>query len=1137
MSFVETIRRARDLLRAEGRISVGVLRREFDLDEDALDELVEELVDVQQVAAREGKVLSWIGAAPAEAPATEPETQSTPEASSEPAAAPQAAEAERRQLTVMFCDLVGSTKLSEALDAEDLREVLHSYQEFCAEIVRRYDGQIAQYLGDGLLVYFGFPQAHEDDPVRALRAGLSILNELPERSGSLTRRHSALGANPLQVRIGVHTGPVVVGPLAAGRESLAIGDTVNIAARLEAVAEPGTLVVSEATRHLVRGIFVLEELGSRALAGLANPVEVYRVRGASGVQSRIELAGHGLASELVGRELELSLLLDRWEEASEGHGQGVMLSGEAGLGKSRLLQAFAERVAEERHSWLECRCSAYHQSSVFHPVIELLGQALIFDADDTPAEKRAKLETTLQGSGLSVPEVMPLFTSLLSIEDGEVEDAEPQSRELHRRQTMEALVGWLFSLAEQQPMILVVEDLHWIDPSTLEVMGMLLEQLPTAPLFLLLTFRPSFEIPWPSRSHLTHHPLQPLTRKQISSLAEHVAGGKPLPRKVLEQIVEKTDGVPLFVEELTKSVIESDLIEESDRIWERSDALPELAIPSTLQDSLTARLDRLGAAKEVAQLASVLGREFSFELLAAVSGTDAASLESALAELADAELLYKRGTPPRAIYTFKHALIQDAAYQSLLKRTRQEFHARTARAFLERFPEIAAAEPESVARHYDEAGQAWEASQHYLRAGERATERSANAEAIDHLSRGVELAASLPDSPGRKRQELRLRVALGVPLVANRGYGSPDVEREYARARELCAEIGDVPELSQALFGLSTYHQTRGDLKVAYDFGRQILGLGERTGERELELVGNLAMGMPRYFQGRPAEAVEHLERAIALYRPAVDRPLGRVYGQDPGVVASYYAPWPLWTIGRIDAALVSAQRAVTLAREAPHAFDQAAALMFKGFTHHRRRERAEVGETAAEVIALAERHGFPLWLGLARIQRGWTRAGEAPPDEVVEDLDGGLSAIVDTGFTLGGPYLLGMLAEAKWKLGRHDEALQQIEIALAVGARQESPFNDPELHRLKAEISLEQRGTAAAGEAEKLLTQALEIARGQGACSLELRTAMSLARLLIGQGHREQARELLAPIHATFTEGFETADLVEAAALLAELG
>ena len=961
VSILETIESARAFLERNGRVSLRVLKREFELDDEALDELVEELVDVQQVAARKGKVLSWVIPVPSRAVAEEPETQAAPTPTPQVAASSRVAEGEHRQLTVMFCDLVGSTELSERLDAEALSEVVAAYQKTCAASVESFDGHIAQYLGDGVLVYFGYPLAHEDDAMRAIHAALRIAEEVPGLNSRLVEEHTALREHPLQVRVGIHTGPVVVGELGGGekRERLALGGTVNIAARLEGEAEPGSIVVSNATRHLVRGAFVFEELGERSLKGIEGPVTLSRpVQATGGVRSRLALAGASGLTPLVGREQQVGLLLERWEEAVAGHGQVVLLSGEAGMGKSRLIEVLREHAADEPHTWNELRGSAYYQNSAFHPVIELIEQAVMFTETDSPEERVAKLARALGYSGFPTEEILLLVADFLGLAPPESSPPLALSPEARRRRILETFAVWPVALAQRQPMIMIAEDLHWYDPSSLEAVGMLIEQVPAAPILLIATFRPEFEPPWPSRARLMHLPLQPLTPKQSEAMARYLTGGKQLPLKVREEIVAKTDGVPLFVEELTKSVLESGLVVESDERFERSDPLPDFAIPPTLRDSLTARLDRLGPAKELAQLASVLGREFAHDVLRMVSPLEPAALDQALGELVGAGLLYQRGIPPLATYIFKHALIQDAAYQSLLKKTRRDHHARIAQVLEERIPERAAIEPEVLARHFEEAGLAARAIAFYERAGQRATERSANAEAIEHLSKGIELLRTLPGGPDRDRRELRLRLALGAPLHSARGQGSAEVEETYARALELCRQVGDPTELFQALSGLQIFYRNQGPVARAIELGEELLDLAERTGETSQLLLAHSALAHSLFPHGDFSKALEHCEQALAVYDPSEHRSLGYVYGLDPGISSLNLSSWALWQLGFPERALQQSEQSIELARESTHLFSIASALVYAAVVHLLRGEPPAAMERAEEAIAISTQHG-----------------------------------------------------------------------------------------------------------------------------------------------------------------------------------
>jgi tetratricopeptide (TPR) repeat protein len=970
--------------------------------------------------------------------------------------------------------------------------------------------------------------------VRAVRAAIGILSELPRLNAEIRQRVPELDESSIEVRIGIHTGLVVAGDLgsaSAQEKDAIVGETPNLAARLQGIAEPDTVVISDATRRLVRGVFVLDELGSHPLKGIEEPVLVFRVLRASGVQSRLELAAAAGLTPLVGREQEVALLLARWEQVNEGHGQVMLLSGEAGMGKSRLVQVLHERLADERHSWLEVHCSAYHRNSAFHPVIELLEQALVLSRQDSAEEKLAKLEGALGRVGLAFPEVAPLFATLLSISLPERYPPLQQSPETQRRQTLESLAAWLFVLTEAQPMVLVVEDLHWIDPSTLEFLGLLLEQTPTIPLLLVLTFRPNFEASWPSRSHMTHLTLDPFTRKQSETMIEGVTGGKALPPVVLEQVVSKTDGVPLFLEELTKTVLESDLLRESDQGYERTDSLPELAIPSTLQDSLMARLDRLGPAKEVAQLGAVLGREFPHELLAAVSSLDAGPLERALRDLANAELLYPRGVAPRAIYTFKHALIQDTAYESLLKTTRRRLHGRIAEALEKDFPERAWVRPELVAHHYDRAGMVEEALPYYQRVGDEARARCANAEAIAHLERGVELTRLLPESIERDECELAFQVSLGPVLIAAYGHTNQNTQRAWERARELCRTGRNPSQLAAALGGLSRFYSNAIEFDTAIELADQLIALGNRTGEGITLVLGYNVRGLPEFWQGRFRKCLEHFDASIRVYEAENHAPLAMAYGTDQGVSAYVFSAIALAYMGYPERAAARAGRGIEQARKLAHPFSLAFALAMVATAYMSLRRWDLVERHAAEAIELCERYGFPFYLGLSTVNHALARASHSGEDTLVR-ATAGFADAAGTGQQAGAPAFLWAVARIHQEGGREVDALRAVESGLDTAAQGKQFFFDCELLHLKGELLLSKDKTAA----ESCLRNALELARRQEAKLFELRTATNLARLWQEQDKRNEARELLAPIYDWFTEGFDTEDLKEAKALLDEL-
>src|SRR5919106_1858682 len=709
------------------------------------------------------------------------------------------AEAERRQLTVLFCDLVGSTQLSGQLDPEDLRAVVCAYQEAAAAVIQQYAGHIAQYLGDGLLVYFGYPTAHEDDARRAVHTGLGIVQAIATLNTHLAAQYGV----ELAVRLGIHTGPVVVGVMGGGgrHEHLALGETPNIAARLEGLAPANTVVISAVTARLVGGAFALEDVGTHTLRGIAEPMTISRVRGLLATPSPDEEFVAATAPVLVGREEESGLLRRRWNQSQAGLGQVVFVSGEAGIGKSALVQGLRTQVRAEGLPRTAFRCPPYHRAGALFPVIPRLEHLWQFAPDDTPATRLIKLEAGLRPFGLPLAEVVPLFAGLLAVPLPAERYAPLTGTPQHQKQqTLDTLLAWVAAQAERQPVLAVWEDLHWADPTTLEFLGLVIEQAPTVPMLHVLTSRPTFRPPWPPRSHLTSLVLNRLESLQVAALVTQRVGGKALPAEVVQHIVTKTDGVPLYVEELTKMLLASPLLrEEAGRHYELTGPLRTLAIPDTLQDALMARLDQLPAAKEVAQLAAAVGREFTYDLVRRIAPQDEETLQAGLGQLVAAELLYQRGRPPRARYVFKHALIQDAAYASLLKSTRQQIHQRIAQVLEARFPALVETQPELVAQHYTAAGCAEQAVAYWQRAGQQASDRSAYLEAVSHLTTGIELLKTLPETPAHTQYAVTLYIALGAALQITKGYTAPEVEQAYTQARAWCQQGGETPELVPVL--------------------------------------------------------------------------------------------------------------------------------------------------------------------------------------------------------------------------------------------------------------------------------------------------------------------------------------------------
>lgn len=1119
MSILDEIERVRAYLARNRRVSLRVLKREFGIDDDALEELVEELVEIQQVAAREGKALSWIGSAPADAPAPEPLPQAAPRTPPEPPPDAQALDGERRQLTVVFCDLVGSTELAAGLDPEDWREIVRGYQKTAAREFEGLGGHVAQYLGDGLLVYFGYPAAHEDDAERAVRSGLAVADAVQEANPTLRARHDV----ELAVRIGIHTGPVVVGEMGAGesRETLAMGDTTNVAARLQGLAEPDAVVLSAATLRLVQGVFVTRDLGNCALKGVGE-VHAFRALRPSGMRSRLDVAAAADLTPLVGRDQELGLLEDRFAQVCEGWGQVVLISGEAGIGKSRLVQAFRERLAERPHTWLECRASPYTQDSALYPVIDLLRQALGFRPEDPPEGKLARLESGLANAGFERGPAIPLMARFLGLPSPTGHPDPMLSPEGQRKQTLSVLAEWLLRLGQLQPAVLLMEDLHWLDPSSLELLGSIVEQIPQARLMLLAAHRPDFESPWGARSHITPMLLSRMTRPQLTDLVRKAAERRELPEAWVEEIVRRSDGVPLFAEELTRTVV------ESNRGTPSTGQAPHLRIPQTLQDSLMARLDSLGPVKELAQVGAVLGREFSYDLLLKVSPMREAALRSALEQAVREELFYQRGAPPEATFLFKHALIRDAAYQSLLRAARQSHHRRVADTLMDRMPEVSTAQPELVAHHLTEAGAAERAILWWERAGERANARIAHQEAIRHLRRALALLAEQPDGAERAERQLDALLQLGIALVATHGYAHGETLGAYEQAEALCKVVQDATRRVPALHGLCTFHETSGNLDEAESHAATLLALGRESGDPEPTLLGENALTVVSLHRGSFAQTLEHARTVEAVYDPSSAERLLGLYASEIGLNTRCWVSWALWALGSPDRAAEEADGAADRARALGHPFTQAFHLGLASGVHQMRGDRARCQALADELVALSDTHGFPLWLGVGGFLGGWARGDLAAARE-------GVGMAASTGNQALSPYILAYLAEAAREAGEPEEARRAVGGALAQAERSGMHFWDAELQRLRGELALA-LGSEGEGEAEDCLERSLAIARAQQARSLELRAAVSLARLRRQQGRPQEGLTLLRPLYESFTEGLDTGDLTDAETLMEEL-
>lgn len=1155
------------LLQCEGRVSYRTLTQLFGFDETCLDQVRRELIFKQLARDIHGEGLEWTGgqprvvvsdprhAKPADATGAminAPSARPTPsselppqrDAAGESASAASdtgpvlpappgrpGPEAERRQLTVLFCDLVGSTQLSGQLDPEDLRAVVRSYQEAAAEVIQSYAGHIAQYLGDGLLVYFGYPVAHEDDARRAVHTGLGIVQAIV----TLNTRLAAQYGVKLAVRLGIHTGPVVVGVMGGGgrHEHLALGETPNLAARLQSVAPANAVVISAVTARLVRDTFMLEDLGVHALQGFAEPMMVSRVRGLLTTPSPDEGFSTAALPILVGREEESGLLRRRWEQSKAGLGQVVLISGEAGIGKSALVERLRAQVRAEGLPRMAFRCSPYHTNSALYPVITYLERLWQFAPDDSPATKLAKLDAELWPSRLPQAEVVPLLAGLLSVPlPVERYPALTLTPQQQKQQTLDALTAWMMAEAERQPVLVAWEDLHWVDPTTLELLGLVLDQAPTVPMLHVLTCRPEFSPPWPPRSHITPLVLNRLKRSQVEALVMQRAGGKTLPVEVVQYIVAKTDGVPLYVEELTKMLLASPLLLAEADQYVLTGPLHTVAIPDTLQDALMARLDQLHMAKEVAQLGAVLGREFAYELLQAIAPQNEDTLRAGLAQLVKAELLYQRGRPPRARYIFKHALIQDAAYASLLKSTRQQVHQRVAAVLEAHFPALVETQPELVAQHYTAGGCTERALRYWQRAGQHASDRSANLEAISHFTTGIELLTTLPETPGYTQQALALHSALGAAPQMAKGFAAPEVERAYTRARELCQQVGETPELVPVLYGLWRFYLGRAQFHTVREIGDTLLRLAQQANIPTHAVIAHLALGITSFCLGVLPMARQHLEDGIARYTPEQHRaPLFRI-GHDPGVNCRGWAAMTLWGLGYPAQALARLHEALSLAHALSHPFSLAYAQCWAALVAQLRRDVSAAHEQAAAAVTLSTQQDFTLWGAWGTSLRGWALAVQGQGDEGLTQVRQGIAASRATGTALLVPYFCTVLADVSAHLGHIEDGLQALAEAHTLMEQHGDRWCEAEVYRLRGVLLLRQPGTSQA-EAEAWLQRALDVARCQEAKSLELRAAVNLARLWQQQGKRTEAHALLAPIYGWFTEGFDTADLREATALL----
>ncbi len=1036
-------------------------------------------------------------------------------------------EAERRHVTVMFADLVGSTALSTGMDPEDLREVFAAYARCAAETVRRFGGIVARYMGDGVLIYFGYPQAHEDDAERAVRAGLELITAVAE-----LKTHA-----PQQIRVGIATGLVVVGHLIP---SGVVGETPNRAARLQAIAEPNTVVIAEDTRRFLGGLFKLKDLGVRDLKGIAGLVRVWAVLQPSAVASRFDAFHPTGMTVLVGREEETELLRRRWVRATEGEGQVVLLSGEAGIGKSRLAVAIMELLRGEPHTRLRFFCSPQHTVSALHPVVGQMERAAGLARDDTLQAKLDKLDVLLGQSPTSAEDAALLAEMLSLPNDGRYPLLELTPRQ-RRERTMDALIRRSEALSGSVPVLVVLEDAQWADPTSLEVFGRLMKWIASHRVLLIVTFRPEFDPPWIEQSHVTAVILNRLAPGEVDAMIDHIVGDNPLPANIRKDIIERTDGIPLFVEEMTKAVLEAESEPEARRTaaWVPS---PGLAVPASLHASLMARLDRLGPAKELAQIGAAIGREFSHALLAAVACRPEGKLGTELDSLIRAGLLFRQGVPPGATYLFKHALVQDAAYGLLLREPRRHLHARVAETLESKFNEIAENKPEVLARHCAEAGHLEKAARLWAKAGQRSAQRSALVEATEQLRRALALIATLPGTPARRREEIKLQVELITPLTHVRGYAAPETRAALERARLLIEQaktLGEPPEdpllLFSVLYGFWAANLVSFNGDVMRELAVQFLALADKESATGPPMIGHRLMGLSLLHTGDIADGRAHLDRAIALYDPVEHRPLATRFGQDVGAASLSWKSLASWLLGYPEAALADASRALKVARETGHSATLTYVLNFSIWTLIHCGNYSAASVLIDEYIPLKDQIESVFWAGWGTMQRGCVLALTGKASDAVQTITSGIGAMRSTETTMWMPVWLSYLARAQAEVGQFDLVGRCIGEAMTAVETAKERWYEAEVSRIAGEIALLSPEPDVA-KAEAHFGRALAVAQKQRAKSWELRAATSMARLWRDQGRRPQARKLLAPIHGWFNEGFDTLDLKQAKRLLDEL-
>ena len=1103
-----------------GRHGLGQYAQRFaenNIDYSVLPDLTED--DLEKLGVLLGhrkKLLRAIGAVRARSQTRD--TSKVSLAGTEATPPAQRRDAEFRQITVMFCDLVGSTELSVKLDPEDLQKLVDAYRRECSTAIRRYGGEVARYFGDGVMAFFGWPRAHEDNALRAVHAALEIVSGVTNISGPVT----------LACRVGVCSGPVVVGDIGNSANSLsldAVGETPNIAARLQILAAINTVVISESTRRLASAAFDLQDLGRQELKGVTEPVHVYRVLAAKNASSRFEAAHPGSLTPLVGRSSELSLLLDRWEKVKEGDGQAILLSGIPGVGKSRLLHELKSRIQEEPHLLLHHQCSPYHTQSAFFPVIEQIEQAAQLTAREADADKIAKLQAYLPRLTDGSIEPLLLIAKLLSITTENRKELSELTPQQIKNRTISTLVDMLLAYSMQRPTLCIFEDAHWLDPSTLELVELIISRIGHARVMLIVSCRPEFRPTWLAHANITTHSLTRLSQTEVRTMIRDVLRGGSIPQQLVDQIIEKADGVPLFIEELTSSTLSAPL-------RTRGTFTASLRVPETLSDALMERLDRVAPSRRVAQIAAVIGREFSHNLLSAASQVDEDNMQSALSLLEQADIIYRVGVSPFVRFAFKHALLRDAIYDTLLRSKRQQIHADIAAILQRDFPQLVENQPEVLAHHYQEAGNHQLAIRCWFESGQRAVAHSANVEAIANFRKALQLLNALQETPERTKQEIDIQLALGIPLIAVQGYAAAETREAFSRARALCLRLGNIPEYFQALFGSWGNLWMGGNNRDALGMADEFLTRSRALSDPVLLMVAHRVIGSTLLTLGDFQSSSSHFEETIRLSTGREKQQLYNLYMVEPQAASLLLLSWDLWFLGHPDQSLSRVSEALALAQDLGQPYTVAFAHYMTSVVHLLRGDAARGLESAGKSFEISQEQRFSLYVTLSRISRGRAICDLGRLEEGRAEIELGIDEARRSGVGFMLPMMDSWLAEVHAKIGENERALAIVERALTDIGDVTGRAWEAELHRQRAQILLA-FDPSKVTEAESYLKKSIEVALGQSAKSLELRAATSLAEFWRMQGRADEARALLEPIYRWFREGAETADLRRARATL----